>query len=555
MDGGVSGAEIKVEGTKLDDQIGQTLVEARISMNLRLPDACLLKFSDPGLKNIDHFPVAIGKNIEVSLSGVDATSLTSVFQGVVVSFEPEFGQGTTLGFRAYDGSHALNQTKRADTYQNMTAADIARKVGNRAGIDEGTIDRAGPAFDFIQQNNETDWEFLWKLAQRIDFEVLVIEHKLYFRKAGPPEGTQDIGLKWGDGTLLSFRPRVTGVQQVDQVTVRARDISRNQPFEATENVSQPVSTIGIKRADASQAVKGGTLVVADRPVTSQQEASDLAKAYAAHLGAGYLEAEGVAKGNPALRAGSKVKIDGIGASFGGTYVVSSCTHLFQGTHGYRTTFSTAGRSSRSLVDMMTPKTKRGWGNSVVLGTVTNNNDPDKLGRVRVKYPALGGDAESPWARIAAPNAGQARGLLMVPQVGDEVVIGFEHDDVHQPYVLGSLWNGQAKPGDDLAILDGSFSLQSDQKIAMHAKDAITIKSDKDLTVETTGKVEQSSQDAMSLKPSGDMTIDGSQSVTIKGGSSISIEGTSQLEIKCGTAKITLTPMGSISISGTQISLG
>jgi uncharacterized protein involved in type VI secretion and phage assembly len=144
---------------------------------------------------------------------------------------------------------------------------------------------------------------------------------------------------------------------------------------------------------------------------------------------------------------------------------------------------------------------------------------------------------------------------MVPQVGDEVVIGFEHDDVHQPYVLGSLWNGQAKPGDDLAILDGSFSLQSDQKIAMHAKDAITIKSDKDLTVETTGKVEQSSQDAMSLKPSGDMTIDGSQSVTIKGGSSISIEGTSQLEIKCGTAKITLTPMGSISISGTQISLG
>ena len=55
--------------------------------------------------------------------------------------------------------------------------------------------------------------------------------------------------------------------------------------------------------------------------------------------------------------------------------------------------------------------------------------------------------------------------MMMPQVGDEVVIGFEHDDVHQPYVLGSLWNGQAKPGDDLAVLDGSFSLQSDQKIA------------------------------------------------------------------------------------------
>src|SRR5262249_19670108 len=145
--------------------------------------------------------------------------------------------------------------------------------------------------------------------------------------------------------------------------------------------------------------KGGTLVVADRPVTSQAEADDLAKAVASHLAAGYLEAEGVAKGNPAIKAGSKVKIDGIGTSFGGTYVVSSCTHLFQGTHGYRTIFSTAGRSSRSLVDMMTPKSKRTWAGGIVLGQVTNNNDPDNMGRVRVKFPALGDDAESAWARI------------------------------------------------------------------------------------------------------------------------------------------------------------
>jgi phage protein D len=554
MDGGVSGAEIRVGGQKLDDQIGQTLVEARIQENLRLPDACLLRFSDPGLKNIDSFPIKIGSEIEVLLSPVDGTSLTSIFKGVIVSLEPEFDKGTFLGFRAYDGSHTLNQTKRAETYQNMTAGDIARKVGQRAGVDAGTIDSAGPAYDFIQQNNETDWEFLWKLAGRIDFEVLVIDHKLYFRKAGPPAGTQDITVKWPD-QLISFRPRVTGVQQVDQVTVRARDLSRNQPFEATESVPQPVSTIGIKRSDAAAAVKGGTLVVADRPVTSQQEAQDLAKAYANHLAAGYLEAEGVAKGNPSIKAGSKIKIDGVGTSFGGTYVVSSCTHLYQGTHGYKTIFSIAGRSARSLVDLMTPKGKRGWGNSVVLGLVTNNNDPEKLGRVRVKFPALGDSAESPWARIVAPNAGDKRGLLMTPQVGDEVVIGFEHDDVHQPYVLGSIWNGAAKPGDDLSLLDGSFSLQSDKQIQMHAKDVIVIKSDKDLTIETQGKVEQKSQSDMSLKPQGSMTIDGSQTVTIKGGTSISIEGTTQLEIKCGTAKISMDAMGMLSISGTQISLG
>src|SRR5215471_17700485 len=268
----VPGAEIRVDGQKLDDRYGQQLVEVRLQENLRLPDACLLRFSDPSLEAIDSFPIKIGSQVEVLLAGNDDTSLTSVFKGMITSLEPEFAQGTTLGFRAYDGSHSLHQTKRAATYQNMTAADIARKVGQRAGVNEGTIDSAGPAHDFVQQNNETDWEFLWRLAQRIDFEVLVLDHKLYFRKAGPPAGTQDITLKWGDGTLISFRPRVSGVQQVDQVTVRARDISRNQPFEATESLEQPVTTIGIKRSDAAQATKGGTLVVADRPVTSQQEA-------------------------------------------------------------------------------------------------------------------------------------------------------------------------------------------------------------------------------------------------------------------------------------------
>ncbi len=428
----------------------------------------------------------------------------------------------------------------------MTAADIARKVGQRAGIDEGTIDSSGPAYDFIQQNNETDWEFLWKLAARIDFEVLVIDHKLYFRKAGPPSGTQDINLKWGDN-LISFKPRISGVQQVDQVTVRARNGQQSAPYESTTSLQEPASAIGISRATAAAALSGGTMVVADRPVHSQQEADDLATAYASHMGAGYLEAEGVAKGNPSIKAGSKVKMDGIGTSFGGTYVVSSCTHLFQGSHGYRTIFSTSGRSARSLVDLMTPKGKRGWGNSVVMGIVTNNNDPDNTGRVRVKYPALGDQTEGWWAPVVAPNAGSSRGLLMLPQVGDEVVIGFEHDDVQHPYVLGSIWNGAATPGSDLALQDGSFSLQSDQKIQMHAKDVITIKSDKDFSLETTGKIDQ--------KPQQDMTLDGAQSVTIKGGTTISIEGTTQLEIKCGSSSLTMNSMGVISISGTQISLG
>jgi phage protein D len=552
---GISGAEVRVDGTTLDASIGDKLVEARVQENLRLPDSCLLRFTDAGLAHVDSLPLEIGSQVEVLLAATDASSLTSVFKGIVVSLEPEFAAaGTTLAVRAYDGSHLLHQTKKVQTYQNMTAADIARKIGGDAGLSEGTIESGGPAYDFMQQNNETDWEFLWRLAGRIDYEVLVIDEKLCFRRAGPPSGTQEITLRWGDD-LIDFRPRVTSVQQVDSVTVRARDPKQSEPFESNVPVSEPASQIGISRSQAASALHGGTLVVADRPVLSQDEAEGLATSYAAHVGSGYLEADGTCKGNPAIRAGSKVKIEGIGTRFGGTYAVSSCVHLFQGTHGYRTKFSTSGRSARSLVDLMTPKSKRAWGNSVVIGIVTNNDDPEGLGRVRIKYPALGDTTEGWWARIASVNAGASRGLLMMPQVGDEVVIGFEHDDVNHPYVLGSVWNGTATPGEQLVLKDGSFSLQSDQQVQVHAKDVITIKTDKDFTLETTGKVSQSSQDTMELKPQGELTIEGSQAVTLKGGTTVTIEGTAQLTLKCGSAKIDLSAAGIVQVSGTQIMLG
>lgn len=79
---------------------------------------------------------------------------------------------------------------------------------------------------------------------------------------------------------------------------------------------------------------------------------------------------------------------------------------------------------------------------VVTGIVTNNNDPDGLGRVKVKFPWLSDGDESFWARIAAPMAGRDRGVYFLPEVEDEVLVAFDRGDVHFPYVIGSLWNGK-----------------------------------------------------------------------------------------------------------------
>lgn len=82
---------------------------------------------------------------------------------------------------------------------------------------------------------------------------------------------------------------------------------------------------------------------------------------------------------------------------------------------------------------------------VSVGIVTNNRDPERLGRVKLTYPWRDVDDESDWARTAVPMAGEGRGTYFLPEVDDEVLVAFEDGDIHHPYVLGSLWNGNDTP--------------------------------------------------------------------------------------------------------------
>ena len=102
----------------------------------------------------------------------------------------------------------------------------------------------------------------------------------------------------------------------------------------------------------------------------------------------------------------------------------------------------------SLVDVLTKNKieealiSRVYG--VVVGIVTNINDPDGAGRVKVKFPWLKHDQESRWARVMSFMAGNERGGVFRPEVDDEVLVLFEHGDTRFPYVIGAVWNGKDK---------------------------------------------------------------------------------------------------------------
>ena len=535
--------QLLVDGQALAPEQRDRVKEIRVVDYLRLPDVCTVHVTYPQGDGVDSMPFGIGRALEVRLGETDALAPISLFKGQIVTLEPEFGAGgCSVSVRAYDRSHILHRSRASRMFQNQTSSDIVEQIVADAGL-RADCEPSGEPHEFMQQDNETDWDFIWRLAERIGFEFVVDDKVAHFRKPADDDPTE---LEWPT-TLHTFRPRVTAVQQVKEVTLLAHDPKTKQVIDVTKSSPNQIAQIGIDRATAAAAIDGATVHIATEPVKSRAEGEALAQSLLDKLANGYVAAEGVAPGNPAIRAGTKVKVTGVGTTFGGIYRVATSTHLLRGGGAYETIF--ANSPSHTILDAVgganggTPDI----GAQVVRGIVTNNNDPDGMGRVRVKLPWLSADVESAWARVASPSAGKERGLLMLPVPDDEVLVAFEHGDTTRPYVLGSLFNGVDKPGDDLLQgKDGSFAVKSDYKIFLHCDEDMTLDSGGELTITV-------SKDA-SLKTKQSLTLEARQSAELKAAQDVTIEGTTSLTLKCGASQIQLSASG-VTISGPTINIG
>ncbi len=201
-------------------------------------------------------------------------------------------------------------------------------------------------------------------------------------------------------------------------------------------------------------------------------------------------------------------------------------------------------------ELMTPAEVDGRFYGVSFGIVTNNKDPDGLGRVRLRLPWLADDAESTWARVATPMAGSGRGCYFLPEVDDEVLVAFEHGSPESPYVLGGLWNGKDKPpasnsegkndirmiksrsGHVIRLIDTGGSEQIEiidssakNSIVISTRDnKITITADADVVIQATnGKLQLSGQ-GVEITSKADMKIEASAGLALKSNAQLTIKG-------------------------------
>lgn len=187
---------------------------------------------------------------------------------------------------------------------------------------------------------------------------------------------------------------------------------------------------------------------------------------------------------------------------------------------------------------------------VVIGVVTNNQDPEKLARVKVKFPWLSNADESYWARIAAPMAGKDRGTFFLPEVDDEVLVVFEHGNLQFPYILGALWNGKDAPPatnedgknnvrviksrsghviklndeegkETIEIIDKS---KNNSLVIDTAKNTITITTDKDITLSASQGTIKLDAQKIEIKSSADTKIESGAGMDIKATGTMNVKG-------------------------------
>jgi type VI secretion system secreted protein VgrG len=398
-----------------------------------------------------YAPIAPASPLRLSYEDASGAAL---FHGEVgaASLAGSDGESVYVHVVGYTKLHRLTRGRKSRVFLDQRASDIVGRILEDAGVGalefQMLLEEAHPVRSQVVQHNESDWDFVARLLEEEGIYSVVLHESaratIRFADSGaglvPSAGVPVpyVGFRLeppaGTPAHISLLRRTVSAGP-ERVTVGDYDLARVQPVFATA---------GDSGGGAEDFEYGVNLVQAGDLAVMARRRLDL-------LEGSFDVLEGASNATEA-RPGRVITVGGSEKRFNGKYLIVGATHRYfrdAGGGSYGNTFHALPDAVRYRPPRVTPKSGlAGVQSAVVTGPAGTTTHSDAYGRVKVRFhwdrSGATDDTSSAWVRVAQNRVAGALGAYL-PEVGDEVLVAFEHGDIDRPVVLGSLWNGSDRP--------------------------------------------------------------------------------------------------------------
>ena len=544
---GVVTLKILSDGREIDDSV--EVLSVLVSKKINRIAAATLVLIDGDMPEQD-FPLSNAQTFkpgaEIELKAGYGSGEHRLFKGIVVrhGIRIDGGSPSRLVVECRDKAVAMTLgRKNANFVEAKDDAVIRTIIGNYSSVTSSVASTAAKHPELVQYYC-TDWDFILSRAEANGLLVLVDDGKVSVE--APELGSADLRVTYGED-LIEFDADIDARTQLQEVKAVSWD-SKQQQLDAQSAAAKPVTKQGnLKSGDLDQVLglksyrlqtnvplASGFL---KRWAESRQLKADLARVR------GRMRFQGSAK----AKIGGVIELKGVGDRFNGdVYVTAVQQDISAGNWITQVEFGLPEDWFAEQHQLIAPAASAlvPGVQGLQIGVVKKlHEDPENNYRVQVSVPLLQAETEGVWARLAKFYASDGIGAFFIPEIGDEVVLGYLNSDPAHPVILGSLYSGKRKPpyqpeeqNNTKAILTRSkLRVEFDEEkkvitIITPAQNRVVLNDD-----EKSILVQDQNDNKVELKPAG-----------------ILLSSPKDIEIKAD-GNISLTAVGDVSVEGMNVS--
>lgn len=502
-----------------------------------------------------------GAAVEVRAGAGGSAAL--LFKGIVVRLSVKVREhsGSQLVVECRHAATGLALRRRSANHFDQKDSEVIETLLGATGV-LADVEATGVQHAQLVQHDISDWDFC--VARALASGRLVLTRGADLAVRAPAVGGRAVATLQYGATLLEFDAEIDAREQASSVQTVTWSPA-DQALRTLEGDDPAFTAAGNFDTDTLARAAGSAMLA--RPHAGLDDAEATALASATRLLARVNQVSGRAKciGIGTVRCGDMVTLAGVGDRFNGEVLVTGVRHEMDTVQGWRTHLQFGGIELDEALRarLVAPRAAQMLApvSGLQIGICTDNEDPAGEFRVRVRLPLVDGADDGIWARVASFDAGKQRGMMIRPEVGDEVVLGFFDNDPRQPVLLGMLHSSAhaapLQPSNDnhekaFISRSGIKLLFNDDKktltLATPAGNTLVLDDDAQgirLQDQHGNKIELGSEGitlesakALNLKSSTEAQLDAGTSAGVKAATELKLEGSASAELSSGgTAKI------------------